>query len=146
MTQIATVRNIRTSGMAEVQIKRKTACGHDCSKCGGGCTEVLTKETVLLVKNDMDARPGDLVMIESQSSKILRAAMIVYILPFFLFFVGYFSVNAAFSYPHESLPTVGGLLGFFLGIVAAVLWDRREKKKQSLQFRMIDIMQRCSDT
>ena len=144
MTQIATVKKIRDHNMVDVQVSRKTACGHDCSKCSG-CTQVVTGETIVKVKNEMNARQGDVVMIESQSSKVLAAAMIVYIMPFVLFFVFYFAVSSLFAYSQESLPVVGGLIGFFIGIVSAVYWDRREKKKRSLQFKMIEILQRCSD-
>lgn len=145
MTQIATVVKINNNGMAEVQVARKTACGHDCSKCSG-CSQVVTGETVIQAKNELNAKKGDQVLIESKTSKILAAAMIVYILPFLLFFVFYFAVSALFSYQESSLPVVGGLIGFFLGIISAVCWDRREKKTRNLEFVMVEIKQRCSDT
>ncbi|MDF2838569.1 MAG: polyunsaturated fatty acid synthase PfaA, partial [Evtepia sp.] len=75
MTQIATVLKMNNTGMAEVQVTRKTACGHDCSKCAG-CKQVVIGDTVIEVKNELNAKPGDLVVIESKSSKILTAAMI----------------------------------------------------------------------
>jgi len=143
MTQVATVRKV-SDGMAEVQVARKTACGHDCSKCSG-CSQVVTGETLIQVKNELKARQGDVVLIESKSSKILAAAMVVYILPFLLFFVFYFIVSAVLNDAEGSLPILGGLIGFFLGIVSAVLWDRHEKRKRSLEFQMVEIKQKCSD-
>jgi len=145
MTQIATVRKIKSNGFAEVQVSRKTACGHDCSECMG-CTQVITGETVVQVKNELNAALGDVVLIESQSSKILTAAMIVYILPFLLFFVGYFLFGGSSSQTEGTMPVIGGLLGFLLGILSAVCWDRRERKKRSLQFFMVEIKKRCLDT
>lgn len=143
MTQIATVRKIN-NGMAEVQVARKTACGHDCSKCSG-CSQVVTGETLIQVKNELNARKGDVVLIESKSSKILTAAMIVYLLPFFLFFLFYFGVSSFLHYTEGVWPVFGGLIGFFLGIMSAIIWDRREKRKRSLEFFMVEIKQRCLD-
>lgn len=145
MTQIATVRKLTKLGFAEVEVRRQTACGHDCKDCAG-CTQVVTGETVVLVNNDLNANLGDVVLIESQSSQVLTAAMIVYILPFLLFFVGYFACGALFSQPEGTVPVIGGLLGFALGLFSAIYWDRRERKKRNLQFRMVEIKQRCLGT
>lgn len=145
MTQIATVRKLKNNGFAEVQVRRQTACGHDCADCAG-CTQVITGETVVLVKNEMNAGLGDMVLIESQSGKILTAAMIVYILPFILFFVGYFAAGSIFAVMEGSVPVIGGLIGFLLGIFGAIGWDRRAKKTKSLQFKMVEIKKRCLDT
>lgn len=145
MTQIATVRRLKSNGFAEVQVSRKTACGHDCDDCMG-CTQVITAETLVQVKNELNAASGDVVLIESHSGQVLAAAMIVYILPFMLFFVGYFLIGTATSQMEGTLPTIGGLLGFLLGIVTALCWDRRERKKRNVQFSMVEIKKRCLDT
>lgn len=143
MTQIATVTKIY-DGMAEVQVTRKTACGHDCSKCAG-CKQVVIGDTFIKIENELNARIGDLVVIESKSSRILTAAMVVYIMPFFLFFAFYFAVGAIFNYKEGVLPVVSGLIGFLLGGLSAIFWDRREKKKRNLEFKMVEIKQRCLD-
>ena len=119
MTQVATVRALQNNGLAEVQVRRQTACGHDCADCAG-CTQVVTGETVVKVKNDLNARLGDTVLIESQSAQVLTAAMIVYILPFFLFFVGYFATGAIWAAAGEAMAVTGGLVGFFVGIGIAI--------------------------
>lgn len=143
MTQTATVRKLTKTGFAELEVRRMTACGHDCKDCAG-CSQVVTGETVVLVKNELNANLGDVVLVESQSSQVLTAAMIVYILPFLLFFVGYFSCSSLFSQPEGAIPAIGGLIGFGLGLFGAVFWDRRERKKRNMQFRMVEIKQRCS--
>lgn len=145
MTQIATVRKLTNTGFAEVEVRRQTACGHDCKDCAG-CSQVVTGETVVTVKNDLNVNLGDVVLIESQTSQVLKAAIIVYILPFFLFFLGYFVCNSLLPQASGNLPVITGLLGFGLGLFATVYWDRRERKKKSLQFKMIEIKQRCSGT
>lgn len=143
MTQIATVRSLKNNGLVEVQVRRQTACGHDCADCAG-CTQVITGETVVLVRNDMQAGLGDVVLIESQTSQVLAAAAIVYILPFLLFFVGYFAAGTLFAQAAGAAPVIGGLLGFAVGLLTAVFWDRRERKNRSLQYHMVEIKQKCS--
>ena len=144
MTQTATVRSLRSNGMAEVQIRRLTACGHDCSQCNG-CTQVITGETVVLAQNSKAAGIGDVVLVESESSKVLGAAAMVYIVPFALFFVGYFLMSALAG-EQGMFPAIGGMAGFALGVIGAVCWDRRERKNKSLQFRIVDVQKRCSAT
>ena len=35
MTQQGTIKKILPGGMAEIEVTRRSACGHDCAKCGG---------------------------------------------------------------------------------------------------------------
>lgn len=136
MIQTGIVKNVMPNGMAEVQVKRQTACGHDCADCAG-CMAVIG-ETVVQARNDLNAAKGDVVSLESESSKVLASAMMVYILPFVLFFVFYFVAGALLQGMAGFLP-VFGLSGFLLGIIAAVWWDRRAKKKRSLQFKIVEV-------
>lgn len=144
MIQVATVREVNDNGMAKVQIRRLTACGHDCSECAG-CTQIITGETVVWAKNGAGAKPGDVVTVESGSAQILAAAAMVYILPFFLFFAVYLTISSLLAGAESVLPVVGGLIGFLLGVLGAIGWDRRARRKRSLQFSVIEIKQRCSD-
>ena len=136
MIQLGIVKNVKSNDIAEIQVRRQTACGHDCADCAG-CMAVVG-ETIVLVRNDLNAAKGDVVSLESASSKILSAAMMVYILPFVLFFTFYLTAGALLQKSEGYLP-VFGLVGFLLGIIAAVWWDRRAKKNRSLQFRMVEI-------
>lgn len=138
MIQEATVREVRDNGMAQVQIRRLTACGHDCSDCAG-CTQVITGETLAWAHNPVGAKLGDVVTVESESAQVLTAAAMVYILPFALFFVLYFAISSLLGGAESVLPVVGGLLGFFAGILGAIAWDRRAKRRRSLQFRIVEI-------
>lgn len=146
MLQVATVEQIMDNDVAVVNVKRKSACGHDCAKCSGGCGSLtVTPKTVIRVHNAMRAKQGDEVLIQSDSSQVLVTAMIVYLLPFLLFFIGYFTSGAVLGYMQESLLITIGFVGFALGIVVAIFWDRREKKKRNMQYKMIEITKRCSD-
>ena len=52
MVQTAKVTRVLADGRAEVAVKRQSACGHDCSKCGGGCSELMVSSTCLLYTSD----------------------------------------------------------------------------------------------
>ncbi len=147
MRQTATVTKIQPGGMAQVQVRRLTACGHDCSECSGNCTQVITGETVVMAKNPLGAALGDVVTVETRTSQILSAAAVVYLLPFGLFFLLYFAASAFLAQPDGgTIPIVVGLLGFVLGILAAVWKDRREKRQKSVHFHIIEIKEKCLGT
>ena len=82
MVQTAKVTRVLADGRAEVAVKRQSACGHDCSKCGGGCSELMVSSTVAVIAaNPVRAMPGDMVTVESSTSRVLGAAVIVYLVP-----------------------------------------------------------------
>ena len=72
MIQTAKVTRVLDNGTAEVAAKRQSACGHDCSKCGGGCSELMVSSTVSVVaSNPVRAMPGDMVRVESSTGGVL---------------------------------------------------------------------------
>ena len=142
MTQIAKVNAILGNGMAKVGVQRKTACGHDCADCAGCETVIKQPEVVVVAQNPIGARQGDIVLVESSTGGILKAAMAVYIVPFLLFFLGYFLVSALGG--GEGFSVAVALAGFVLGFFLAWRLDRYVKQRQSLQFRIVEITLPCS--
>lgn len=63
---------------ATVAVRRVSACGENCANCKAGCE---TSTAVSTVENTVGAVAGDLVKIESDSAGVLRAAVILYIVP-----------------------------------------------------------------
>ena len=89
MEQIAIVKSIQNNGMAQVVVRRTTACAHDCDKCAG-CEQLNTRmENTVTAFNDIHAAPGDLVRIQSENTTFFKTAAIVYILPLVLALVFY---------------------------------------------------------
>ena len=139
--QKARVVRLLGDGRAEVTVTRQTACGHDCSKCGGGCSELTAREDVTVTAvNPIHAAVGDLVTVETATSGILGAAALVYLAPFALFFLGYFLTRGLLHAGEGICLAVGGA-GFALGIFLAVLLDRRVRRNRSLVFRITAIEQ-----
>ena len=133
MIQTAKVTKVFPNGRAEVAVRRQSACGHDCSKCGGGCSELMVSSTVaVMAANPVRAMPGDMVRVESSTGGILKAAVVVYLVPFILFFLGYF-ICAALQLSGGISAAVGGI-GFAVGVLLAVLLDRQVRRNRSITF------------
>ena len=94
MTQQGTIKKLLPGGRAEVEVTRRSACGHDCAKCGG-CGGLETQTLYVTARNHTDADVGDRVLIEGESGRVLGLAALVYMLPLVLFFIGYAIGNAA---------------------------------------------------
>jgi len=122
MEQLVRVREVYDNGTAQVICIRESACSGDCHKCSG-CG--AAKEAILVTaQNPIGAGAGDLVNVRSETGPVLKAAVVLYMLPLVLFFVGY-AIGAA-------LGMSGGLWGclaFLLSIVLIVVYDRRMAKK-----------------
>ena len=132
MTQDAMVYKCLPNGMAEVVVTRTTACGSNCGNCES-C--IFQSELKTLAKNSINARPGQKVIIESKSSRIYKAAMLVYILPMLLMVLGY-ALGAALS-TGEGLGIALGFAGLIAGAALIVLSERR-KNKEPITFEIIE--------
>ena len=138
MVQTAKVTRVLEDGRAEVAVKRQSACGHDCSKCGGGCSELMVSSTVAVIAaNPVRAHLGDTVRVESSTGGVLGAAVVVYLVPFLLFFLGYFLTAAAGL--GEGISASVGVVGFALGVVIANLTDRQVRKRRAISFQITAI-------
>ena len=73
--------------------------------------------------NPIGAKPGDRVVVQSASSQVLGAAVVVYLLPLLLLLGGYGLARG-----------VGAAVGFALGLLLAVWMDRRRARKGRLLY------------
>ena len=67
--------------------------------------------------------------VESATAPVMKAAMVLYVLPLVLFFLGYYLGTLAGNFGG-----LGGCLGFALGIVFVVVYDRKVAKKSNLGY------------
>ncbi len=127
MEQLVRVKEVREDGTAVVIHIRESACSGDCHKCGG-CG--AAKEAVLFdAANPIGARRGDLVKVESDTGTVLKAAVVLYVLPLVLFFLGYYLGALTGNYP-----SAAACLGFCLGVAIIVLYDRKVMKKKNIGY------------
>ena len=122
MTQIATVTNLGADGLVEVTVARQTACGHDCENCAGCGAQA----------GAVAVEEGDRVEIYS-SRKVLAVAALVYLVPVILFLAGY-ALTPGFS---EVLRYICGGVGFTLGLVMAVAYDRAMRREKTITYHII---------
>ena len=129
MTQIATVERIINSDYAEISVPRKSACGHDCEECAG--CGVSGAAVHARARNPVGARPGQKVVVQSDTQKMLGIVALVYLTPVVLFFLGYFGTIMVSS---MAVRYTAAAAGFVLGIVIAILYDRRLRRDGGLKF------------
>ena len=135
MTQIATVERIIDASHAEISVPRKSACGHDCEECAGcGVTGAAVHAKAL---NPIGALPGQKVVVQSDTNKMLRIIALVYLTPVLLFLAGYFIPMAVTSSAAIQYLFAGA--GFAAGILPAVLYDRRLRRQGGLSFQIVRI-------
>ena len=133
MTQIATVERILDPNHAEISVPRKSACGHDCEECAGcGVTGAAVKARAV---NPIGARPGQKVVVESSTKKMLRIVALVYLTPILLFLTGYLGALALTA--SVAIQYTAAALGFALGIAVAVTYDRRLRARGGLSFTIV---------
>ena len=87
MEQTVLVKRVLEDGSAEVLRVRESACSGDCHKCSGCGSSQQTM--VICAENPIGARVGDWVVIEAKSGAVLKAAVMLYIVPLVLFIAGY---------------------------------------------------------
>lgn len=132
------IRSVRP-GYAEVMVRRASACAsaHNCGSCDHCSMMENAPEIVVVAENEPGAEPGDTVTVESATSSILGAAVILYLVPFALFFLGYF-LGGGFGWAEGPSIALGGV-GFVLGLLCALALDRYRKRQNSVSFKIVSV-------
>ena len=127
MEQLVRVIKTNEDGTATVVHIRESACSGDCHKCSG-CG--AAKETIVFdAKNELGARVGDLVKVESATGPVLQAALVMYMLPIILFIAGYALGDILLG-----MGALGGGICFAASIAIAVAYDRKVLKKKGTEY------------
>lgn len=132
MTQIATVEKILDAGFVEISVPRKSACGHDCEECAGcGMTGAAIHARA---SDPVGVKPGDKVVVQSETKKLLGVVALVYLLPVVGFLLGYFLTEGLMSEGWRYAAAVIAAAVFFL---PSVFYDRQTKKDGSLTYTIL---------
>ena len=132
MTQDAVVFRCLDNERAEVVVIRATACGANCESCEA-C--VYQNELKTVARNLIGARPGQKVLIESKSSKVYGAILLVYIVPILLAVLGCFAASAMGA--SEGICVLCTFLGFLMGAVVTVVTQRLMRDRNPITFDII---------
>ena len=129
MKQTVRITAIPGPGLAEVFLLRQSACSGDCHSCNG-CGAVR-EQLFVIAENPIGASVGDMVIVETETKTVMKAAMLVYLVPLILFFTGYL-LGVAIQF----LPGMLGVLGLILGAMPAFLLNRKLERKNERTFRI----------
>ena len=80
---------------------------------------------IFTARNPIGAKPGEMVIVESVTGPVLKAAAVLYMLPLVLFIAGYL---VGMQWNRGGL--MGGL-GFLLSIGIVIAYDRLVMKKKN---------------
>lgn len=125
MTSVGFVKELSET-KAKVRFIRESACGGNCSSCGG----CKTKPMDCWIENTLELSIGDKVEVESDSSKILKLAFILYILPLIVFIAVYIVFS---SFLEGYIGTIIAVVFFFLSFLIA----KRCGKNLNVEYRMV---------
>lgn len=134
MTNQGVVTKVLPNSMAEVAVERSTACGGNCGSCEA-CAFQNTLKT--LAHNKVGALPGQRVMVESSTSAILSAAMLVYVMPLVFFILGYAVANALGA--GEGLCILVSFAALVVSAAVLVYTQRGKRKRNEIKFDIIEI-------
>ena len=107
------------------------ACGGNCPSCES-C--IFQSEIKTLARNRIQARPGQRVVIATQSRTIFGAALLVYLMPVVLMILSY--ALAACLGAGEGLRVLVSFLAVLVSAGILVLSQRRGKNKE-IQFEIV---------
>ena len=134
MIQKAKVIGELDDGMVQIEVQRQSACGGRCEHCKG--CPAPTQRIQAVAVNEVAAQEGDMVNVEAKTGQILLAAAIVYLLPLILFFGG--MIAAAVIVPLQEYVVPVGLIGFVLGVLFALWYNRYVARKRTLEYRIVN--------
>ena len=136
MRQIAKVIDVPQKGNTIVEVNRKNDCSGQCHTCAGCKSRTMHTQ----VKNDVNAKIGDWVVIEIPDRVVLKGAALVYLLPFFLFFAGYL----VFSNISHTIGLLAGGVGFIIAVTLAIVVGQH-KNVSSAIVAIIQGDEKCLD-
>lgn len=131
MTQIATVEKILDAGFVEISVPRKSACGHDCEECAGcGMTGAAIHARA---SDPVGVKPGDKVVVQSETKKLLGVVALVYLLPVVAFLLGYF-LSEGLSEKVRYIIAIAAAAAAFL---PSIFYDRYAKRHEVLTYTIM---------
>lgn len=139
MEEMAQVVRLLDGNQCEVMLRRHSACGH-CGQCSHGSGEPSTFE----VANTLDAGIGDMVLLEMQTGNVLKAVVVIYLLPLVNLVLGYFLgywLNSVLQITKgESFAVASGLIVMALTFLFVRSYDRRAGGQSGFKPRMTQIL------
>ena len=125
MEQVGLVTKI-DGNMAQVEVKRMSACGHNCENCSGACNSPSVK---VYIPNTLNVKEGDYVEIKTKTKSVLKYTILIYMIPFVMLILGIVLGMYVFkSIGIKSYENFSFLLGLIFLTIAYIILKRIDKK------------------
>jgi len=118
-----------------VKVIRVSQCGHNCADCGGGCD---TSSLELKFPNKVNAKTGDVVILESETKAFMKNAYLVYGIPLMAIVIGVVIGINGWLVLLNDLEINGILIGLIFMFLSAFIlkWmDNRFKSEDHLKVK-----------
>lgn len=135
MIQRATVTRRLDNERVEVRIQRMSACSHDCDSCAGCGSMVHQPQLFSVAQDPLGAEVGQQVAVESVSSRVLKLAALVYLLPFGGLFAAYLLLRNA----SEGIAALGSVGAFLLVLLGVCIPLERHLRRHSITLRVVGL-------
>ena len=121
---------------SKVKLVRHTACG-SCGACQLGDEQ---KDILLVAKNTVKAKNGDLVEVSMATNSVLSAAFIMYVIPLVGLFAGLLIGQMLFA-GNDVLTALTGLAVMALAFVIIKLNDKRFLRNEKYTAQILKVLQ-----
>ena len=131
MTQIATVEKKLEPGFVEISVPRRSSCGQDCEECAGcGMTGAAIHARA---SDPIGVEPGDKVVVQSETKKLLGVVALVYLLPVIAFLLGYFLSDGLAEKVRYCIAIAAAIAAF----IPSIFYDRYAKRHEVLTYTVV---------
>ena len=138
MEERALVTNV-DGGNMKVHIIRMTQWGESCADCSGSCK---SNSLEIDLANNIGAKVGDIVLLETETKKFMRQAYMVYGIPLVALIVGIvLGINGIVSIVKDyetNAMIIGFIMMFLSGEVLKILDNRFKIEDQMRVKRLIE--------
>lgn len=134
MEQMAIVKRVFPTGVAEVALMRQTECGLSCKSCEG-CPQKPPQEILALADNAADVAVGDVVTVRPNTGGAMGAAVLICLLPCIGLILGY--MLGALAGGAQGLCVLAAFVGLVIGFVPAVLVNRAADRAKRPEFSIV---------
>lgn len=137
MIQRALVTRRLDEGRVEVQVQRMSACSHDCDGCAGCGTMIHQPQITAVAQDPLGAKVGEYVAVATASSRLLKMAALLYLLPFAALFAVYLLLGSA----PEGVAALGGVGTFVLVLLGVCIPLNRHLRRSNITLRVVGLGQ-----
>lgn len=133
MTQRAVVKRRLDGERVEVLVRRMSACSHNCADCAGCGSMVKEPDITAVAQDRLGAKVGQTVTVETASSRLLRLAAALYLLPF----VGLFGAYLLTGNAGEGVAALVSVAAFFAVLLGVCIPLERHLRCRAVTLRVI---------